>query len=164
MTERHEEYMKRRIKEEQRNKIYESPDKGKTVYERDFGSTRRNKIKDWVDSFVNDPGSVDFEYTDSGALEIKIPETPKYKYNEDKLIKEFKDYIDETYNQHYSLNKFQATEFIIDSGHGDGFCLGNVMKYAQRYGKKNGHNRDDILKVLHYALIELYIHDKNNRG
>ena len=164
MTERHEEYMKRRIKEEQRNKIYESPDKGKTVYERDFGSTRRNKIKDWVDSFVEDAGSVDFEYTDSGALEIKIPETPKYKYNEDKLIKEFKDYIDETYNQHYSLNKFQATEFIIDSGHGDGFCLGNVMKYAQRYGKKNGHNRDDILKVLHYALIELYIHDKNNRG
>ena len=164
MTERHEEYMKRRIKEEQRNKIYESPDKGKTVYERDFGSTRRNKIKDWVDSFVEDTGNIDFEYTDSGALEIKIPETPKYKYNEDKLIKEFKDYIDETYNQHYSLNKFQATEFIIDSGHGDGFCLGNVMKYAQRYGKKNGHNRDDILKVLHYALIELYIHDKNNRG
>ena len=164
MTERHEEYMKRRIKEEQHNKIYESPDKGKTVYERDFGSTKRNKIKDLVDSFVEDAGDIDFVYTKSGALEIKIPETPKYKYNEDNLIKEFKAYIDETYNQHYSLNKFQATEFIIDSGHGDGFCLGNVMKYAQRYGKKNGHNRDDILKVLHYALIELYIHDKNNRS
>ena len=164
MTERHEEYMKRRIKEEQHNKIYESPDKGKTVYERDFGSTKRNKIKDLVDSFVEDAGDIDFVYTESGALEIKIPETPKYKYNEDNLIKEFKAYIDETYNQHYSLNKFQATEFIIDSGHGDGFCLGNVMKYAQRYGKKNGHNRDDILKVLHYALIELYIHDKNNRS
>jgi len=41
MTERHEEYMKRRIKEEQRNKIYESPDKGKTVYERDFLTLNR---------------------------------------------------------------------------------------------------------------------------
>jgi len=164
MTERHEEYMKRRIKEEQRNKIYESPDKGKTVYERDFGSTRRNKIKDWVDSFVEDAGSVDFEYTDSGALEIKIPETPKYKYNEDKLIKEFKDYIDATYSQHYSRDKFQATEFIMDGGHGTGFCIGNVLKYAQRYGKKGTQDdaRKDILKVLHYALLQLYVHDIEN--
>lgn len=151
MYERHEEYMKRKLKEEeQRNKIYESPDRGKTIYERDFGSKKRNKIKEWVDSFVEDPGS----------LEINITETPNYKYNEDNLIKEFKAYIDETYNQHYSLDKFQATEFIIDSGHGTGFCLGNVMKYAQRYGKKGGHNRADLLKVLHYALIQLYIHDQ----
>ena len=27
---------------------------------------------------------------------------------------------------------FRATEFIIDSGHGEGFCIGNIMKYAQR--------------------------------
>jgi hypothetical protein len=82
-----------------------------------------------------------------------------YKYNEDALIKEFKEYIDKTYNEHYSLNKFQATEFIIDSGHGIGFTAGNVMKYVQRYGKKAGRNRQDILKVLHYALMMLYVHD-----
>ena len=34
-----------------------------------------------------------------------------------------------------------ATEMIIDSGHGEGFCIGNILKYAQRYGKKNGKNR-----------------------
>jgi hypothetical protein len=33
-------------------------------------------------------------------------------------------------------NRFQATEFIIDSGHGMGFALGNVMKYAQPLRKK----------------------------
>jgi len=33
------------------------------------------------------------------------------------------------------------------------------MKYAQRYGKKNGFNRADILKIVHYAVILLYIHD-----
>lgn len=87
-----------------------------------------------------------------------------YKYNEGELIKEFKDYIDATYGEHYSLNKYQATEFIIDAGHGDGFCIGNVMKYAQRYGKKDGYNRKDLMKVLHYALIELYVHDLNRRG
>jgi len=83
----------------------------------------------------------------------------EYKYNEGELIKEFKGYIDATYGEHYSMNKFQATEFIIDSGHGVGFTVGNVMKYAQRYGKKAGRNRQDILKVLHYALILLYTHD-----
>ena len=84
-----------------------------------------------------------------------------YKYNEGELIRQFKDYIDSTYNQHYSQNNFQATEFIIDGGHGTGFCIGNVMKYAQRYGKKGSHAdaRKDLLKVLHYALIQLYIHD-----
>jgi hypothetical protein len=30
---------------EQKPKIYESPDKGKTIYERDFGSTERRIIK-----------------------------------------------------------------------------------------------------------------------
>jgi hypothetical protein len=86
-----------------------------------------------------------------------------YKYNEGELLKEFKDYIDATYGEHYSLNKYQATEFIIDAGHGDGFCIGNVMKYAQRYGKKDGYNRKDLMKVLHYALIELYVHDLHER-
>lgn len=86
-----------------------------------------------------------------------------YKYNEGELIQELQAYVDATYGEHYSLNKFQATEFIIDAGHGDGFCIGNVMKYAQRYGKKDGYNRKDLLKVLHYALIELYVHDREGR-
>lgn len=82
-----------------------------------------------------------------------------YKYSEDRLLKELKKYIDETYGEHYSKNKFQATEFILDSGHGDGFCIGNIMKYAQRYGKKDGYNRKDLLKVLHYGIIALHNHD-----
>jgi hypothetical protein len=84
-----------------------------------------------------------------------------YKYNERVLIEEFSQYIDNTYDQHYSLNKYQSTEFIIDSGHGEGFCIGNIMKYAQRYGKKGGRNRADLMKVLHYALFMLHVHDKS---
>ena len=82
-----------------------------------------------------------------------------YKYDESRLLREIEAYIDATYGEHYSQNKFQATEFIIDSGHGEGFTLGNVMKYAQRYGKKGGRNRKDLLKVIHYAIMMLYIHD-----
>jgi hypothetical protein len=86
-----------------------------------------------------------------------------YKYNEADLIEEFAKYVDKTYDQHYSLNRFQATEFIMDSGHGEGFCMGNVMKYAQRYGKKEGKNRADILKVIHYGFFALYNHDLHNK-
>ena len=82
-----------------------------------------------------------------------------YKYSEDRILKELAEYIDATYGEHYSHNKFQATEFIMDSGHGEGFCLGNVMKYAQRYGKKEGKNRKDLLKVVHYGIMALHNHD-----
>ena len=80
-----------------------------------------------------------------------------YKYNEGNTLAELQEYIDSTYDEHYSKNKFQATEFIIDGGHGEGFCIGNIMKYAQRYGKKGGKNRRDLLKVIHYGIIALYI-------
>ena len=82
-----------------------------------------------------------------------------YKYNEGNTLSELKEYIDSTYDEHYSKNKFQATEFIIDGGHGEGFCIGNIMKYAQRYGKKNGYNRKDLMKIIHYAVIAMYNHD-----
>lgn len=88
----------------------------------------------------------------------------KYKYNEDKLWQEVFEYIQGTYGEHYSRDKFQATEFVIDSGHGTGFTIGNVMKYTQRYGKKGKPEdwRKDLMKVIHYALIALYVHDTNN--
>ena len=82
-----------------------------------------------------------------------------YKYNEDNILKELQEYINKTYTEHYSHKNFQATEFVIDSGHGEGFCIGNIMKYAQRYGKKNGKDRNDLLKVVHYGMIALYIND-----
>lgn len=87
-----------------------------------------------------------------------------YKYNEDNSLAEITAYIDNTYSEHYSKNKYQATEFIIDSGHGTGFCIGNVMKYAQRYGRKGSRDdwKKDLLKVIHYAIIQLHVHEIEN--
>ena len=84
-----------------------------------------------------------------------------YKFNEDKNIKELTDHINSTYDSHYSKEKFQATEFIVDGGHGTGFCIGNILKYAQRYGKKGSHSeaRKDLMKILHYGIIQLHVHD-----
>ena len=56
-----------------------------------------------------------------------------YKFNEGALIKELQNYIDSTYDSHYSRNKFQSTEFIKDCGHGMGFAIGNVLKYCLLY-------------------------------
>lgn len=87
-----------------------------------------------------------------------------YKFHEDRALNELKAYIDSTYDEHYSKSKFQATEFIVDGGHGVGFTIGNILKYAQRYGKKNGYNRKDILKIIHYAIILLHIHDTDEHN
>lgn len=82
-----------------------------------------------------------------------------YKFNEDELIRQLKDYIDSTYDEHYAKGKIQTTEFIQANGDGIPFTRGNIIKYAQRYGSKDGRNRKDILKVLHYAIIMLHTHD-----
>ena len=81
-----------------------------------------------------------------------------YKFNEDEILKEIQTYVDSTYEQHYATGKIQSTEFILDSGHGLGFTIGNILKYSQRYAKKDGFNKKDLFKVIHYAIIALSIH------
>lgn len=113
------------------------------------------------ESFIKEIRKAELEDLPSEAIVISAHPDERYKYHERELIEQFMRYIDSTYGEHYSQNKFQATEFIIDAGHGSGFCIGNVMKYAQRYGRKGSREdaRKDLLKVLHYALFQLYIHD-----
>ena len=86
----------------------------------------------------------------------------KYTFNEDKILREIKDYIDSTYDQHYSQGKYQATDMIIDAGHGESFSIGNIMKYAMRCGKKD-EKKKELMKIVHYAIIALYIEESNGR-
>ena len=85
-----------------------------------------------------------------------------YKFNEDTILRDMRMYIDKTYEQHYSNGKYQATDMIIDSGYGEGFCIGNIMKYAMRYGKKAGKNPADLKKIIHYAIIALHLQEQDN--
>ena len=87
-----------------------------------------------------------------------------YKFNEENIIQQIQRYVDGTYERHYAQGKYQATDMIIDAGHGEGFCLGNIMKYAMRYGKKDGKSEKDLLKIIHYATIALYLNDKENQN
>jgi hypothetical protein len=103
--------------------------------------------------------------TDEDYMVLEDGKRLEYKFRERELLTEVQAYVDSTYDQHYATDKYQATDIIIDSGHGTGFCLGNVVKYAKRYGRKGSPEdaRKDLMKVLHYALIQLYVHDEENK-
>lgn len=94
-----------------------------------------------------------------------MPSDINYKYKEGALLDELKSYVDKTYdpaeNHYVGSDNVQAMDLIIASGHGIGFVVGDIIKYASRYGKKKGQERKDILKILHYALFLLFLHDKN---
>jgi len=77
------------------------------------------------------------------------------KFSEDVILNRAKNYIDSTYTQHYGSGKIQTTEVTFDAGHGESFCIGNILKYAQRFGKKDGKNEKDLYKIIHYAIILL---------
>ena len=83
------------------------------------------------------------------------------KFDELQILEDVEDYIVDTYQQHYA-GKYQATDMIIDAGHGEGFCIGNIMKYAMRCGKKDEKEKE-LLKIIHYAIIAIYIERNNGR-
>ena len=128
-----------------------------------FGQPKYERYTEDVDEELAD--EIYFPNVQYGAININSPNftgDQKYKFDEGDIIAELARYIDKTYESHYSKNKFQSTEFIVDCGHGDGFCMGNIIKYAQRYGKKDGKNRNDLLKIMHYAIIALSILDNED--
>jgi len=86
----------------------------------------------------------------------------QYKYNEEKILKELKEYITSTYKQHYSAgnDQIQTLDLIEACGDGEAFCRSNILKYASRYDKK-GTARRDIIKILHYAVLLLHFSDKS---
>jgi len=77
------------------------------------------------------------------------------KYREDEILQEVKEYIGSTYDQHYSTTEdgFQVMDMIKQLGIDKDFCQANAIKYLCRYGKKNGHNRKDLLKAIHYIIL-----------
>lgn len=85
-----------------------------------------------------------------------------YKYNEDAILEELRQYITNTYQQHYSVgdDQIQTLDLIEACGDGEAFCRSNILKYASRYDRK-GSARMDIMKVLHYAVLLLNFNDKN---
>jgi predicted glutamine amidotransferase len=83
-----------------------------------------------------------------------------FKYNEDKIIEELLGYIKSTYAGHYvgdardsNGDKIQTIDMWESMGSVDTTCRDTAMKYLSRYGKKEGYNKKDLLKQMHYVIL-----------
>jgi hypothetical protein len=87
----------------------------------------------------------------------------QWKYDEYASIEEVLEFIKTTYGAHYSDN--QGTQ-VIDMWKAQGSlettARDTAQKYLARYGKKDGYNRKDLLKAIHYII--LMMHCDNHRG
>ena len=90
-------------------------------------------------------------------LGTKTNDDDNMKYNEDKILKEVIEYIEKTYSEHYSVDKsgFQVQDMLRHLDIDKDFCQSNAIKYLCRYGKKDGKNRKDLLKAIHYIVLLL---------
>jgi hypothetical protein len=78
-----------------------------------------------------------------------------WKFNEGKTMKALDEYLKSTYHSHYTSEKSKVQVLDIIDAIGDGvpFCRDNLIKYASRFGKKNGMSRLDALKIMHYGVL-----------
>jgi hypothetical protein len=76
-----------------------------------------------------------------------------FKYNEDTILAEVMEYIVETYSEHYGDQKFQIQDIFEQMDIAEEFTRGAAMKYLFRFGKKEGKNKKDLLKCLHYVIL-----------
>ena len=82
-----------------------------------------------------------------------------YKYSEDTYIKDIQDYVDSTYGQHYVNDGIQVVDVWHARGTLETTSADTAIKYIMRYGKKDGKNRKDLLKAVHYIMLMMYADD-----
>jgi hypothetical protein len=95
-----------------------------------------------------------------------------WKYNEDKILKDIQDYVTSTYHGHYcgdesGYDDIQTIDLMAAKKLAAGFCQANILKYGSRYGDKDGRNKRDLLKVIHYAMLLLHFdghYSRQNNG
>jgi hypothetical protein len=115
----------------------------------------------------------------SGMLDLtKTPVTMSesknhfWKYNEDKILKDVEEYVTSTYKSHYcgsneEYKNIQTIDLLASKDLAPGFCQANILKYGSRYGDKDGRNKRDLLKVIHYAMLLLHFdrhYSRTNNG
>ena len=133
--------------------IYESPDGGKTVYKYERGTDPLKRELVDVDIEMAD---VDDQYAHHFGQNTVPPYITKtFKYEEDAILKQAEEYIAKTYELHYTSDKgnYQTLDLIESIGDAEAFCRSNAIKYLSRFGKKDGKNRKDILKAIHYCTL-----------
>ena len=84
-----------------------------------------------------------------------------YKYHEEDILKDIEEYVSLTYQGHYTgksheYRNVQTIDLMASKELAASFCQANILKYGSRYGNKDGKNKKDLLKVIHYAMLLLH--------
>ena len=84
-----------------------------------------------------------------------------YKYHEEDILKDIEEYVSGTYQGHYTgksheYRNVQTIDLMASKELASSFCQANILKYGSRYGNKDGKNKKDLMKVIHYAMLLLH--------
>ncbi len=108
----------------------------------------------------------------SDKIIMSEPTNHLWKYSEDKILKDIQDYVTSTYGSHYcghneAYKNTQTIDLMAAKDLAAHFCQANILKYGSRYGDKDGRNKRDLLKVIHYAMLLLHFdghYSRKNNG
>ena len=76
------------------------------------------------------------------------------KYSEDEIIKDIETYVKNTYGGHYvGKDQVQIIDLWESLGNVETTARDTAMKYLMRYGKKDGYNKKDLMKIIHYTIL-----------
>jgi len=108
------------------------------------------------------------EYQIADRMDYKPQHAHYYKYHEEEILKDIEEYVSGTYKGHYTGNshefrKVQTIDLMASKDLASGFCQANILKYGSRYGNKDGRNKKDLLKVIHYAMLLLHFDEHYNK-
>ena len=84
-----------------------------------------------------------------------------FKDHEEEILKDIESYVSGTYQGHYTgttheYRNVQTLDLMAARELASAFCQSNILKYGSRYGSKNGKEKKDLLKVIHYAMLLLH--------
>jgi len=107
------------------------------------------------------------EYHREQLEKLQEPMAHYFKYHEEEILKDIQEYVSGTYQGHYTgksheFRNVQTIDLMASKELASGFCQANILKYGSRYGNKDGKNKKDLMKVIHYAM--LLLHFDNHYG
>ena len=102
-------------------------------------------------------------WDDGMSLQVteEKPMAHYFKYHEEEILKDIQEYVSGTYQGHYTgksheFRNVQTIDLMASKELASGFCQANILKYGSRYGNKDGRNKKDLMKVIHYAMLLLH--------
>jgi len=114
-----------------------------------------------ANSSYNDGWTQEFHKKELEKMDYEPQRNHQYKYHEQEILKDLEEYVANTYNGHYTgtkheFRKVQTIDLMAARDIAPHFCQANILKYGSRYGSKDGRNKKDLLKVIHYAMLLLH--------